>query len=558
MEWIIPDQKEIPLLQYLYLTRDIKDLDKFHNPKLSDLTDPFKFYDMSKAVKTINKAIKGKKKIYIHGDFDADGITATSILWSFLYRELHADVMPYIPSRFDEGYGLTKESIETLINKGAQLIITVDCGVKDIELINEYSSKVDFLITDHHTIRKDDEKDVEGSKVVDKYLISSKAKAVIHPLLSSLEFKQLCGASVALKVVDALIKDNSLEIDISKYLELATIGTVCDVMPLIEENRTIVSLGLKELSNTKNIGLKELFKLAGIKGKLNTYHIGYIIGPRLNASGRMGDALEGVKLLTTNSLSLAHTTARNLEILNLKRREITEVSILEAEKMLDLNSDVIFLTSDKWSEGIVGLIAGKLAEKYFKPVIIGSKNLENKEIKASVRNPLNFNIVELLDTLKVYIKRYGGHSQAAGLTLELHLEEDFIKNLGLEVKKFLNDKSAFVKQILVDGVVNDFKDIDINFVDELNLMEPFGMGNKRPLLYSSNINFKTIRSLGSNGNHVKGILYDSLGNEIEFLGFNKSEMFLNLDTTLKYEILYTLDIDDYRDKKVVIKLENLR
>ncbi len=558
MEWIIPDQQDMPLLEYIYFTRGIKDRDKFHNPTLSDLSDPFEFSDMKKAVKFINKSIKENKKIYIHGDFDADGITATSILWQFLYRELKANVMPFIPSRFDEGYGLTTESIESLIQKGAEVIITVDCGIKDIELINKYSDKVDFLITDHHTIRSSDEVNIEGSKIVDSYLVSSKSVANIHPLLSSLTFKQLCGASVAFKLVQALIIENKLNVDINKYLELACIGTVCDVMPLIEENRVIVSLGLKELNNTKNLGLFNLKKIAGIRDKLSTYHIGYIVGPRLNASGRMGDALEGVKLLTTNSDSLAYSTAKNLEILNLKRKEFTEKALNEAEKMLNLDNGYIYLASEDWSEGIIGLIAGKLAEKYFKPVIIGSKNLKSKEIKASVRNPLNFNVTELLDGLKSNLKRYGGHSQAAGLTLDIKNEGTFLEALERDFSVYLKNDELFKKELILDGILKDFKDVDINFVEKFNLMQPFGFGNKKPLLYSSEIFFKNIKSMGSTGNHVKGILYDRDGNEVEFLGFNKGDLTRDINTSKGYEIAFNLDIDDFRDRKVVIKLEELR
>lgn len=301
MNWILPERKNTSIVEALFESRGIKDKELFFNPTTDHLHDPFLLHGMDEAVKVIDDAIKKKKKIFIHGDFDVDGITATSILWQFLYKEMKADALPYIPNRFTDGYGLSENSVQEMIKQGAELIITVDCGVKDLDIIHKYSDKAKFIITDHHIIRKDADEENENGKVVGDYLISKDALAVVHPQLSSnYPFKEICGAGVSWKVACALNEKLDVGVDMLKYIDLAALGTVCDVMPLVDENRAIVSLGLKQLAKTEHIGLKELMRVAQINTAPDSYHLGFVIGTRLNASGRLETAMDGVRLLTTN------------------------------------------------------------------------------------------------------------------------------------------------------------------------------------------------------------------------------------------------------------------
>src|SRR5260221_902803 len=395
MKWILPEQNE-KLIPWLLKSRGITNLQTFANTNVDDLYDPLLIYGAEEAAKVIYDFAKTKKKIFIHGDFDVDGITATSIMWQFLYRDLKANALPYIPSRFNEGYGLSEESITNIIDAGGELIITVDCGVKDVELIKKYSDKIKFVITDHHTVL-DYLPGAEGTKQVGDFMVSSSALAVVHPRLGDYPFKEICGAVVSWKVCSAINNVFDLKVDVNKYLDLAAIGTICDIMPLVDENRIIVKEGLKKLATTQNLGLRVI--MDGLKldrNKIDTYHIGFLIGPRLNASGRLDTALDAVRLLTTTDRSYAQSLFLKLNDLNTKRQALTQEHLTLAEKQIaeQLENKILFVYGEDWPEGIVGLIAGKLTEKYNRPVIAGS--IHDNIFKASARSIENFHIAEQL------------------------------------------------------------------------------------------------------------------------------------------------------------------
>lgn len=401
MKWILPKKTDSDVFEQLLNSRTIQDKEKYFNPSLKHLYDPFLMSGMNAAVSTISKALKDKRKIFIHGDFDVDGISATSILWQFLYRDLNADVIPYVPNRFTEGYGLSDESIKAIIEQGGDLIITVDCGVKDIELVSKYSNKISFIITDHHTIREYDSNNlVENSKKIGNLIVSSKAKAVVHPQLGDYPFTEICGATVAWKLCSALNISLNTGIDIYKYLDLTCLGTICDVMPLIDENRIIVKYGLDRLRKTQNIGLKTMIEYLKLEPQsIDTYHIGFMIGPRLNASGRMQSAMDAVRLLTTQDNKFALEIVKKLDGLNTERQTLTQKYFELAEEQLKDNLDkkLLFVYGEEWPEGILGLIAGKLTEKYCRPAIAASINGE--KVKGSARSIEEFHIANNLKSI---------------------------------------------------------------------------------------------------------------------------------------------------------------
>ena len=560
MKWILPSNENGDLIETLFSSRGIKDKEKFLNPKFEDLSSPFDIFGIDSAVKTISEAIKKKKKIYIHGDFDVDGITATTIMWNFLYRDLNANVIPFIPNRFTDGYGLSEENIKNIISAGGNLLITVDCGVKDIELVNKYADKIDFIITDHHTLRKSDEEKVLGSKIIGDYLVSSKAKAVVHPQINKeLVFKEICGAAVSWKVCSALNEYLKSGVDMKKYLDLVALGTVCDVMPLVDENRIFVKLGIDEMRFTKNVGLKTLMEISGVDiPTLTSYHLGYVIGPRLNASGRLGSAMDAVRLLTTNSQKYAIELASKLNELNKERQDLTIKYLDIAENLLLQNRDnkIHFIYGEEWPEGIVGLIAGRLTEKYNKPVLVGS--LKDGVIKGSARSIPSFNIAENLKLLNSFLLKFGGHSQAAGFSLNQNSYLEFDSRLK-EIAELSITSDDLERKLFIDMVVNE-RDLDIQVANSIQALEPFGASNLNPLfaLLSSTIN-SGIKFIGKDSSHAKFYLGDNRA--IECIFFNYKDKFNSLpsSTARKFDIAGNIELNSWNgNEKLVLKVKEMR
>jgi single-stranded-DNA-specific exonuclease len=572
MKWILPNKSNATtLFDQLLQNREIKDLDRFLNPKEDQIYDPFLLYGMENTVKALKEAIESRKKIFIHGDFDVDGITATSIMWDFLYNHAKADVLPYIPNRFDQGYGLSESSIEEIIYQGGELIITVDCGIKDIDLVNKYKDKVDFIITDHHTLLEIDSEAKEvfrndsKFKVVNDYVISADAFAVVHPKLNSnYPFTEISGAVVSWKVCCAINEYLDLGVDMNHYIELAALGTVCDIMPLIDENRTIVSLGVSKIRQTQNKGIRALLDVSGVSlDSVDTYHFGFVIGPRLNASGRLKSALDAVRLLTTNSSNYAREIATDLNILNQKRQQITKelLDLAEAQISKEKNSKLLVTYGKDWPEGIVGLIAGRLTEKYSRPSLVGS--LKNDLIKGSARSTSVFNIAHALKKSAHLLERYGGHAQAAGFSV---LERNM-----LNFKNFIQDLATtslvednLEKTLTIDGII-DLSTLSVELVKSLNRLAPFGLGNPTPVFAVMNIKPIRIQTLGKLNNHMKFFVKSGPYGVLECITFNFKDQFsadidlTNLLSDKMFDVAGTLEVDRWNgDEKIVMKVKDIR
>jgi single-stranded-DNA-specific exonuclease len=564
MKWIFPKQTN-NLIDSIFTSRKISNKDIFLNPSIDQLHDPLLLHDIDKAVDAIVSASKNNKKIFIHGDFDVDGITATSIMWKFLSKELKANVLPYIPNRFTEGYGLSDESIDAITKQGGKLLISVDCGVKDIERVSKYASKIDFVITDHHNIRTyEAENEIKDSRQVGDFIISSKALAVVHPLLSAkYPFKEICGAVVSWKVCSAINETLNLGVDMTKYLDLASLGTVCDVMPLIDENRAIVKLGLKQMQKGENIGLKSLLESQKVDARLlDTYHLGFIIGPRLNAAGRLDNAMESVRLLTTDSKDLADKITQKLNGLNVQRQDLTKKFLnLAEEQIKDKDAKLHFLYGEEWPDGIIGLIAGKLTEKYNRPVLVGT--LKAGRIKASARSVDGFHIANNLKKIEHLLIAHGGHELAAGFTLPYDNIDQFTEEITALCAECLSINDIEPK-LMIDGVI-DAKDISMNLAEEIELMAPFGMANERPIIAISKLKLKDYRTIGKENNHVKFCLVDTDHNMVQCISFNSAERLLELfnhystlhDASL--DVAGYLSINEWNGNRTVdFKVEDVR
>lgn len=535
--------KKLPrIISDLLVLREIKtqaELDKYFTPKEDSLHNPALMPNISRAIARIEQAVLKNEKIVIYGDYDVDGVCSTSILWDFLYRKLGADVIPFIPSRFSDGYGLNETSLKEIQKSGATLIITVDCGVRDAELIDKFKD-LDFVITDHHSIPEENSWD----------------HIVVHPGLnnSKYPFKELCAAAVIWKLICAYTDEKNLECEPKEYLDLVAFATVCDIMPLVEENRTIVKLGLERMRETENLGLQELIKVSGIDQKdLDTYHLGFVLGPRVNAVGRLGDAMDAVRLLTTRSREKAEQLAKLLDEQNKIRQQLTIDTLEMAEEMMgqfDKSRKIIFVYGKAWNDGIVGLVAGRLMEKYNRPVI--SATIHRGIVKGSARSMNGFDITNAISQSSEILKKYGGHAQAAGFTLEHDNLEAFRDSLEKIAEDELQDFN-FTPSLEIDNEIN-LEDINPELLDWLDKFRPFGLGNKNIVLLIKDLEVLNKKLLGKEKNHVRFMLngkQDRRTRGLEAIGFNLASVFENININDRIDVVGSLGVNEWNGTRTI-------
>ena len=528
------------LLAKVLVDRNIKNIDTFLSPTRNDFHDPFLMPDMKIAVDEIIKAINDKQKVIIYGDYDVDGITSITVLKKFL-SERGLEVDYYIPNRLDEGYGLNKVAIQKIADDGYDLIITVDCGIsglEEVEMANKLGLKV--IVTDHH----------EPAETLPNAIavVDAKRKDSTYPC------NVLAGVGVAFKVIQALsIKLGLDEKEYLKYLDIVCIGTISDIVPLIDENRVIAKLGLKLVEQTKNIGLRELIKSSGYK-TIDSGMVSFGIAPRINACGRMGYEQEGAKLFLTDNITNATMITERLNKYNRERQAKEKVIYEEAIEKInnEKEENSIILCSEGWHHGVIGIVASKITETYFKPCILLCK--EGDEAKGSGRSIPGFDLHDALCKSGETLEKYGGHGMAVGLTLKISQLENF-KNKFRSIVAEAN-LGDLEQVILVDKQV-ELKEIDIDIVEKIKLLEPFGEGNKMPVFMIKNLRIDSIRTL-SEGKHLKLTLKDG-NNLIHAIGFNLgsfAEEFLLDD---KVDVVGQLEINEFGgNRQVQINLKDIR
>jgi len=526
------------LLKILLANRGIvtkKETEDFLNPNLSDVTiNSVKINknELKKALARISKAIKEKQKIIIFGDYDVDGISASAILWETL-NSLGADVLPFIPSRFDEGYGLSKEGIDNLLSKQKlDLIITVDNGIVANKAV-EYANKknIDVIITDHHMPSKN----------------LPNAFAIIHTTL-------LCGAGVAYlfskEIAGQKINDKDT------HLELVALATISDLVPLTFANRILVYFGLRALRKTSRIGLLSLIEKAGIrKEDIGVYEIGHILAPRLNAMGRLSSAMDSLRLICTNNKKRADELSTLLSKTNFQRQQVTIDALVDARKKVEEKEikNLIFIASESYQQGIVGLVAGRLVEEYYFPSIVISKG--KKYSKASARSVKGFNIIEFLRTASDLLVDVGGHPMAAGFTVETSklelLEEKLFENASKLLKKQHLERSLRIDAELPLDLINSDTYLQIQ------KLSPFGMANPEPTFVTKDFKIESIRLLGNEGQHLKlKIIKDNLFFDAIAFGIgNKNELKIG-DSV---DVVYTIDENEWNgNKNLQLKIKDIR
>jgi single-stranded-DNA-specific exonuclease len=533
-----------PLIATILVNKNLeekKDIDKFLNPTRNDFYDPYLMPDMEIAINRIIDAIEKREKIIIYGDYDVDGITSITVLKKFLL-ERGAIVDDYIPNRLDEGYGLNKKAIKKIVEEKYTLMITVDCGISGIDEV-EYANSLglETIITDHH---EQAEKLPRALAVVD-----AKRKDNKYP------FNQLAGVGVVFKLIQGIgIKLNLEEKEYLKFLDLVCVGTISDIVPLVDENRVIAKLGLKLVKVTKNIGLKTLLNSIGYKN-IDSTCVSFGLAPRINACGRMGHQEEALKLFLTEDPNEAGRIANKLNEYNRERQEKEKKIFTEALEMIknDKNDKpCIILAGENWHHGVIGIVASKVTEMYFKPSILIC--LEDDEGKGSGRSIPGFDLHEALSKCDKYIKKFGGHSMAIGITIKKDEFSKFKEQFEEYASSCNIDK--IVPVIHIDEEVS-LRNINKEVVKELSLLEPFGEGNKMPLFLYKNLKIHSIRAL-SEGKHLKLTLKDD-NYMIDAIGFNMGELANEYLIGNKVDIVGTLEINNFNNNdNIQINLKDIR
>ena len=510
----------------------------FLNPKYDNLTDPFTLTDMNKAVARIQQAISDQEKILIYGDYDVDGVTSSTVMEQALILAglKPENIQIMLPDRFADGYGMSPKLIKRAKEQNITLVITVDCGSRNHAIITELNElKIDTIITDHH---ETDDAMPEATAILNPHRKD-------HP---TPELNNLAGVGVAFKLAQALVNKNLIKNGQEKWLlDLVLLGTICDNMTLKGDNRALTYYGIKVLGKTRRPGLKELMVKAGVKN-LNTDAIGFQIGPRLNAAGRLDTADLSLDLLRAKTPLESAPLAEKLEQLN-KKRKTEQLSATKEIKDRGVSKDPVIIETGKWHEGILGIVAGRLVEDYQRPAFVLTET-ENNVYKGSGRSFGDFNLADALEHLKDTIISGGGHAGAAGVKVEQKNLYKFREQINEYYRSLhLPDQSKYL-QHHADLTLTDFSDLTLATLDELQLLEPYGPGNEEPIFHLRDIDLLNVTRMGADRNHLRLDLRDHHNRHLKCLAFFAPEEWLQLDpATDRIELLVKLTLNDFNGIK---------
>ena len=528
-----------PIIGLLLVQRGITTVDaakRFFKPSLDDLHDPFLMPDMHKAVKRLNKALGNKEKLLIYGDYDVDGTTAVSLVYKFL-RPYSSTLDYYIPDRYDEGYGISYKGIDYAKENGVSLIIALDCGIKAIDKIDYASERgIDFIICDHHM---PDDKLPKAVAVLDAKRVDSE-----YP------YEHLSGCGVGFKFMQAFAQSNGIpSSELENLFELAAVSIASDIVPITGENRILAYYGLKQLNNNPSIGLKGIINICGLAGKdITISDIVFKIGPRINASGRMMNGKEAVDLLLAKDMQSAKEKSENINQHNENRRELDKRITDEANAIINEIKNIedqkgIIVYDPTWHKGVIGIVASRLTEKYYRPSLVLTKSSEL--ITGSARSIIGFDIYKAIEACRDLLENFGGHTYAAGLSLrEENLEafkERFMKLAAEEI-----DSEQMTPQIDIDAVL-DLKNINVKFMSELKKMNPFGPSNDKPIFCTLNtFDYGTSKKVGKDMEHLKLEIIDGKsGGPIHGIAFGMHEHCSYIKGMNPFDLCYTIEENTY-------------
>jgi len=544
MKWKLLNKQEIKdkdqLLKILLNNRGLKtkkEIDNFLDPKkIKDLDHKdlgLSYFEIKKAILRIKKAIKNKERIIVYGDYDADGICGTAILWEALFR-LKANALPFISSR-DEGYGLKSKKVEEFAKDEVKLIITVDHGIVAGKPISEAKELgVDVIVCDHH--------------IIDKRRYPKRAKAIIHSTL-------IAGATTAWYLANKLLdlKNNSFGSD------LVAIASITDMVPLLEVNRSLVKYGIESLRETKRLGLLSLFDFASLnRATLGVYEIGFVIGPRLNASGRVEDPMESLRLLCTLNENRAISLAQRIDQMNKERQDLTKKTVLHAKETWlaeKKKGNLIFIVHESYKEGIIGLVAGRLMDEFYKPTVIISQG--ERFSRASARSIDEFNIIKAIQSCDYLLTSSGGHPKAAGFTIKTDKIQTFKNKLSKIAEKAL-EKVDLSPTIKIDANL-ELGTLNFDLYRVVQKLYPFGRSNSEPVFTTSQVKILDAQLMGADNQHLKIKVEDGSGQTLEAIGFNMGEFYSKLSKEKPIDIAYNLLVNTWNGhKKLQLKLKDIK
>ena len=522
---------------------------RFFRPQLADLINPFLMKDMDLAVDRLNDAMGRKERILVYGDYDVDGCTAVALVYKFL-RQFYSNIDYYIPDRYDEGYGVSKKGIDFAKSSGVKLIIILDCGIKAIkEIAYAKSLGIDFIICDHH---------VPDDELPD-------AVAILNPKRKddSYPFKHLCGCGVGFKFMQAFAKNNGISFSrLIPLLDFCAVSIAADLVPVVDENRILASHGLKQLNQNPSVGLKAIIDICGLSGReLSMSDIIFKIGPRINASGRMENGKESVDLLVERDFSKALREAKHIDKYNEQRKNVDRHMTEEANQIVERlesqkHQNSIVLYDEHWKKGVIGIVASRLTEIYFRPTVVLAR--DGNLATGSARSVAGFDIYSAIKDCRDILLNFGGHTYAAGLTLKWDDVKEFRDRFQKYVDEHIQPEQTEA-MLKIDAVI-DFKDITKKFHNELKRFSPFGPGNEKPLFCTRNVyDFGTSKVVGREQEHIKLELVDSKSNNVmNGIAFGQSAAARYIKSKHSFDIAYTIEDNIFKRGAVQLQIEDIR
>lgn len=541
-----------PILTLLLIRRGITTesaAKRFFRPQLADLINPFLMKDMDIAVDRLNDAMGRKEHILVYGDYDVDGCTAVALVYKFLLQ-FYSNIEYYIPDRYDEGYGVSKKGIDYAKEQGVKLIIILDCGIKAIdEIAYAKEQGIDFIICDHH---------VPDEKLPD-------AVAILNPKREDdpYPFKDLCGCGVGFKFMQAFAKNNGIPFSrLIPLLDLCAVSIAADIVPVVDENRILAFHGLKQLNQNPSVGLKAIIDICGLNNReLSMSDIIFKIGPRINASGRMENGRESVDLLVEKDLGMALRMAKHINEYNEQRKDIDKQMTEEANQIVarlenQKHQSSIVLYDENWKKGVIGIVASRLTEIYFRPTVVLTR--DGDYATGSARSVTGFDIYSAIKSCRHLLVNFGGHTYATGLTLKW----DRIKEFRMAFQQYVDDHilpEQTEANLKIDSVI-DFKDITKRLHNDLKKFSPFGPGNPKPLFCTLNVyDYGTSKVVGREQEHIKLELVDSKSsNVVKGIAFGQSASARYIKSKRSFDIAYTLEDNVFKHNAIQLQIEDIR
>ncbi len=550
-EKLASDLKLSPVIGQIMAKRGIREEDakNFFYPQLNELIDPFLMKDMDKAVERLNIAMGRKERIMVYGDYDVDGCTAVALVYKFL-QQYYSNIDYYIPDRYDEGYGVSSKGIDFAYESGVKLIIILDCGIKAIKEIRHAKELgIDFIICDHHV--PDD--------------IMPPAVAILNPKREddTYPFKHLCGCGVGFKLMQAFAKNNGISFSrLIPLLDFCAVSIAADIVPVIGENRILSYHGLRQLNQNPNIGLKAIIDICGLNGRtLSMSDIVFKIGPRINASGRMGDGRRSVSLLVEKDFADALNKAKHINEYNEQRKDIDKQMTEEANLIVgrlesQQRHSSIVLYDENWKKGVIGIVASRLTEIYVRPTIVLTR--DGDLATGSARSVAGFDIYSAIKSCRDLLMNFGGHTYAAGLTLKWNDVKEFRDRFQKYVEEHIKPEHTEAS-LDIDAVI-DFKDITKKMHNELKKFGPFGPGNPKPLFCTKEVyDFGTSKVVGRSQEHIKLELVDSKSNNVmNGIAFGQSGAARYIKSKRSFDIAYTIEENVFKHNDIQLQIEDIR